>query len=251
MFTPTIYWQQLNSKGNTPNWQIGVIKMKNINTPLHTMLYTNKGTFRARVFTFCSLLVVFSLILLYSLFLKNTTTEIQEGISSEIIRFHVIANSDSSTDQALKLEIKNALTEALRPTLEKAASVAEARLLLTSSLEELESISNILIKKHGYSYTATASLERGFFPLKAYGDITLPPGEYEAIRIELGEATGKNWWCIMYPPLCFVDTTYHVVPEQSKEQLKYVLTEDEYNAILSQKDVKVKVKFKLLPWLND
>lgn len=251
MFTPPICWQHLDSKGNTPNWQIGVIKMINTNTPLHTILYTNKGSFRARVFTFCSVLVVFSLILLYSLFLENTTTEIQEGISSEIIRFHVIANSDSPTDQALKLEIKDALTEALRPTLEKAGSVEEARLLLTSNLKDMETLSNSLIKKHGYSYTATASLERGFFPLKAYGDITLPPGEYEAIRIELGEATGKNWWCIMYPPLCYVDATYRVVPEHSKDQLKYVLTEDEYKAILSQKDVKVKVKFKLLPWLND
>ncbi len=225
--------------------------MRNANTLLHTILYNKKGNSNARVFTFCTTLVVLSLILLYSLLLKNTTAEIQEGISSEIIRFHVIANSDSSTDQALKLEIKDALTEALRPSLEKAGSIEEARLLLTSNLENLEDISNSIIKKHGYSYTASASLERGFFPLKVYGDISLPPGEYEAIRIELGSAAGKNWWCIMYPPLCFVDSTYRVVPERSKNKLKYVLTEDEYNAILSQKEVKVKVKFKLLPFLND
>lgn len=226
--------------------------MRNPFTPLHSIPFSKRKreTYQVRVFAYSAILVAFSFISLYFLFYKNTKANIQEGISSEIIRFHVIANSDSKADQDLKLEIKNAVTEALRPTLEKAVSLEEARSLLASKLKNLEDISNSIIKAHGFSYTAKASLERGYFPFKVYGDIALPPGEYEAIRIELGSAAGKNWWCIMYPPLCFVDATYHVVPERSKKQLKYVLTEEEYNAILYKKDVKVKVKFKLIPWLN-
>jgi len=182
---------------------------------------------------------------------ENKTKQIQEGIASEIIRFHVIANSDSREDQALKLKVKEALTDALRPTLENAKDINEARTLLADKLSTLETLSNEIIHENGYTYTASASIERGYFPLKVYGDLSLPPGEYEAVRVELGSAAGQNWWCIMFPPLCFVDATYSIVPDSSKEQLKYLLTDEEYNAIISEEDVKVKVKFKLLPWLND
>ena len=111
-----------------------------------------------------------------------------------------------------------------------------------------------IIKENGFTYTASASIEKGYFPLKVYGDLTLPPGEYEAVRIELGSASGRNWWCIMFPPLCFVDATYNVIPENSKEELKYVLTEEEYDSIFSNKNdkekVKVKVSFKLFSFLD-
>ncbi len=218
---------------------------------LHTFFFSHKDNLHRRIITFCLLLIIFSLFLLYYFQPRNTTKQIQEGIASEIIRFHVIANSDSTEDQALKLKVKEALTDALRPTLENAKSVNEARNLLKDNLNGLEIISNGIIKENGYTYTASASIERGYFPLKVYGDLSLPPGEYEAVRIELGSASGQNWWCIMYPPLCFVDATYSIVPDSSKEQLKYLLTEEEYSAIFSQKDVKIKVKFKLLPWLEN
>lgn len=170
----------------------------------------------------------------------------QKDIASEIIRFHVIANSDQEEDQALKLKVKTALTDALRPTLNNVTSVEEARNILTENLSNMEELANQVIKENGFSYTATISLERGYFPLKVYGDLSLPPGEYEAIRVEIGEAIGQNWWCIMFPPLCFVDATYSIVPETSKEQLKHVLTEEEYDAVFSEKKVDVKVKFKIL-----
>lgn len=218
---------------------------------LHTVLQAYKDLIYTRIFAFCSILIIFCLLLLYSIQSRNTTMEIQEGIASEIIRFHVIANSDSSEDQELKLKVKNALTNALRPILQNAKSIEEARFLLMDNLDDLEALSNKVIKENGYTYTASASLERGFFPLKVYGDLSLPPGEYEALRIELGQAVGKNWWCIMYPPLCFVDATYSVVPEPSKNKLKYILSEEEYNSIISKKNIKVKAKFKLLPWLNN
>ncbi len=178
-------------------------------------------------------------------------TDLQKDIASEIIRFHVIANSDLEEDQALKLKVKTALTDALRPALDKADSVEEARDILIENLPEMEDLANQVMKDNGFNYTAKASIERGYFPLKVYGDLSLPPGEYEAVRVELGSAKGQNWWCIMFPPLCFVDATYSVVPEDSKEQLKHVLTEEEYDAVFANKKVNVKVKFKLISLLKD
>lgn len=189
---------------------------------------------------------------------QSTKTErelqIQQGIAQEILRFHVIANSDSEEDQVLKLKVKDAVTKALEPKLDKASDITEARNILSEELNNLEELSDKIIKENGFTYTASASIEKGYFPLKVYGDLTLPPGEYEAVRIELGSASGRNWWCIMFPPLCFVDATYNVIPENSKEELKYVLTEEEYDSIFSNKNdkekVKVKVSFKLFSWLD-
>jgi stage II sporulation protein R len=221
---------------------------------LNTVSSSYIGKIYSKIIPFSLIILILSTILLYSYDSKNTTKEIQEGIASQIIRFHVIANSDSSADQALKLKIKDALTESLRPTLQNVKDIEEARALLTANLNRLESISNQIIKENGYTYTASASLERGYFPLKVYGDLSLPPGEYEAVRIELGSAKGKNWWCIMYPPLCFVDATYSIVPDSSKEQLKYLLTEEEYTSLFiknrKDKNVNIKIKFKLIPALN-
>ena len=83
--------------------------------------------------------------------------------------------------------------------------------------------------------------------MKSYADVTFPPGEYEAFRIDIGDAEGRNWWCVLYPPLCFVDAVYGELPKESKEQLKNVLTDDEYNAITK---VRYKYRFKYLTFLN-
>ncbi len=203
------------------------------------------------MFYICLLLTVISILMIKAFPSNAREKNLQEGISSELIRFHVIANSDSAKDQALKLEIKQALTDALRPKLENVKDIAEARTVLKNNLPEMVSISDDIIKESGFTYEAAATIERGYFPLKVYGDLTLPPGEYEAVRVELGDAKGQNWWCVMFPPLCFVDSTYSIVPDSSKEELKYMLTDEEYNAVFSKKDTKIKVKFKLLTLLTD
>lgn len=217
---------------------------------LHNRSYEQLKYFYKNLFYICLLLTLFCLFLVKVL-AKAENENLQEGIASQLIRFHVIANSDSEKDQALKLEIKQALTEALRLKLEKASNIDEARTVLKNSLSEMVSISDSIIEKNGFSYKTTATLKKEHFPLKVYGDLTLPPGEYEAVCVRLGKARGRNWWCVMYPPLCFVDATYSVVPDSSRKELKYILTEEEYKAIFSSKrKPKIKVKFKLLPFLN-
>lgn len=170
--------------------------------------------------------------------------QLQEGIADEIIRFHVIANSDSTEDQNLKLTIKNTLVEKLAPLLETASSITEARTVLSENLTLIRDIAEEEIRRNGYVYPVTVSLEEVYFPMKIYGDYTFPPGIYEALRVQIGEAQGKNWWCVMFPPLCFVDETYSIVDEDSDERLKYLLSEEEYEALKSKK-TPVKVRFRL------
>lgn len=210
--------------------------------------YGNKKKSQFRVLLFL-LILVFSWT--SSLFIeakaaKPTRPEaIQEGIAKEIIRFHVIANSDSTKDQTLKLEVKDQLVKLLSPMLKNATSIAQARSIINNNLDLIKETAKEVIHENGYSYHVTVSLESCFFPLKIYGDYTFPPGTYEALRVRIGNAAGHNWWCVMFPPLCFVDETYCVVDKETDKKLKYLLSEEEYKT-LKNKKVPVKVKFKLL-----
>ncbi len=184
---------------------------------------------------------------------KTTTlfnTEMQVDIAKELLRFHVIANSDSTQDQSIKLEVKEAIISYLKPYLKDASSKTDAMDIIKEQLDSLNLVADDILSKNGFSYSAKSSLSSATFPIKVYGDITLPPGEYDALRIELGKAEGQNWWCIMFPQLCFVDATYSVVPDDSKKQLKTLLTEEEYKAIVTD-DVDVVVKFKLVDWFKN
>ena len=103
------------------------------------------------------------------------------------------------------------------------------------------------LRSLGSKEDVSVYFENCYFPMKSYGDMTFPPGEYEAFRIDIGEASGRNWWCVLYPPLCFVDAVYGVVPDESKDELKNVLTEDEYRVVSGE---KVQYRFKYLKFLN-
>ncbi|MBH1942067.1 stage II sporulation protein R [Mobilitalea sibirica] len=171
-------------------------------------------------------------------------SQIQEGIAHEIIRFHVIANSDSIEDQELKYKIKDVLVKEMTPYLKDAKSINEGRNIIKSRLVFIQEKTKELILREGYNYQVSVSLEKTYFPMKIYGEYTFPPGIYEALKVKIGAARGKNWWCVMFPPLCFVDETYSIVDEGTDRQLKYLLDEEEYATLRDQK-TPVKVKFKL------
>lgn len=182
-----------------------------------------------------------------SLILKSNiadASKLQRGIADEIIRFHVIANSDSFEDQKLKLLVKEALIKELSPSLSKAMDINEGRSIINNNLDSIKMIADKIIISNGYSYDVRVSLEECYFPMKVYGYYSFPPGTYEALRVQIGKSEGKNWWCVMFPPLCFVDETYSIVDEETDEQLKYVLTEEEYETLITNR-TPVKVKFKL------
>lgn len=176
--------------------------------------------------------------------------DLQLHIADEIIRFHVIANSDSDKDQALKLTVKDTLVKSLAPYLNEASSLNAAREILNQKMNYIKELAQNIILHQGYNYTVKVSLEECYFPLKVYGEYTFPPGNYEALKVQIGAAEGKNWWCVMFPPLCFVDETYSIVDESSDKKLKYLLTEEEYDSLKTKK-TPVKIKFKLFEMIKD
>lgn len=126
----------------------------------------------------------------------------QKDIAKEILRLHVVANSDSKKDQALKMEVKEAVVTYLRGVMQDAESVDEARIQIQKRLPEIEAVAKEKMQQKGYSYDADATLSSCYFPVKTYGDMIFPAGEYEALKVNLGKSAGKNWWCVMYPTLC-------------------------------------------------
>lgn len=176
-------------------------------------------------------------------------SQLQEGIAKEIIRLHVIANSDSDEDQQLKYQVKDALVQALKPYLNEAHDIEEAQDILKHKLPLIQEISSHVIEENGYKYMVTASLSPSYFPTRVYGGYTFPPGSYEALQVKIGDAQGKNWWCVMFPPLCFVDETYSIVDKDSEEKLKYLLSEEEFEELKNDK-TKIKVKFKILDYIK-
>jgi stage II sporulation protein R len=175
---------------------------------------------------------------------------IQEGIAQKVLRFHVIANSDSEEDQKLKMTVKEALVSSLTPQLKDMSDIAKVKTVVSDQLDSIQKTAENIIRQQGYDYSVAVSLEKCYFPLKIYDNYSFPPGYYEALRVKIGKAEGKNWWCVMFPPLCFVDETYSIVDENSKEKLLELLSDDEYDALISGK-TPVKVKFKLIEKIKD
>jgi stage II sporulation protein R len=175
--------------------------------------------------------------------------EIQRAIAEQIIRLHVIANSDSEEDQEVKMKVKETVLTYLRGEMQDAATIEQARQAIRNHLPDIEEIAEEKLQNMGYFYDVTASLEDCYFPVKEYGDMTFPAGEYEALRVKLGESKGRNWWCVMYPSLCFVDSTYQVVPDESKEKLAESLTSEEYNSRLDGGE-DVTYGSRILEWIS-
>ena len=167
------------------------------------------------------------------------------NIEEKVLRFHVIANSDSEEDQALKLKVKDILVEAMKPMLQGAENLEETKAIVTEHLSEIEEIAGEAVLAYGHGEAVQAELVNTYFPVKSYGDCTFPAGKYDALRITIGKAAGKNWWCMLYPSLCFVDTIHGVVPEDSKEELKNVLTEEEYESLFDWEKSDFRIKWRI------
>lgn len=169
--------------------------------------------------------------------------EIQQGIAGEVFRLHVIANSDTEKDQELKLKVKTRIVEYLKEILGEDAGLEETKEAVLTHLTEIEQEAENLIEEQGFDYPVEVVVEKTYFPEKTYGDCTFPAGEYEALKVKIGSAKGQNWWCVLYPSLCFLDDTYGIVTEEKKEDLKEVLTAEEFQEILGDSREKKKIRF--------
>ena len=178
-------------------------------------------------------------------------TTVSSDISDSVFRLHVLANSDSEEDQNLKYKVRDTLIAYLEDIAKDTSSKEEVMQLVTNHLQDFETIAKQTITENGYSYDVTVEVGNFDFPTKNYGDISLPAGYYDALRVKIGEAKGQNWWCVMFPPLCFVNVTSGIVPEESKETMKENLNEEEYALISNQDSSTVQFKFKLIEWLQN
>lgn len=140
--------------------------------------------------------------------------------SEDLIRFHVLANSDSPEDQQLKLKVRDAVIVYLSPYLEDINDKNIAKKMILEHQADLVEVARQVILENGKDYPVDLEVGMFDFPIKSYGNLVLPAGKYEAVRILLGRAEGKNWWCVLFPPLCFVDATNAtaVVKKSSMDQ---------------------------------
>ena len=170
---------------------------------------------------------------------KNTKNEDEirilnyDEIKDSLIRFHVIANSDNEEDQNLKLKVKNKVIDYLYPYLNASQSLDESRQIIKDRMEEVKKLAEEVIKDNNYEYGIQVELSRENFPDKSYGNITLPQGNYEAFRIIIGDGQGRNWWCVMFPPLCFVD--------ESKAEVEYDKTENKINSKKNNSNLEIEL----------
>ena len=202
-----------------------------------------------RIYILASILVV---ILITSTFViikeVNKIEACTYDYKDKLIRFHVIANSDSDKDQKLKLKVRDEVISYLQPKLENSNSIEESEKIIKNEYKTLENISKKVISKNGYNYIVKVGLEYSNFPAKQYSSVVLPAGKYKALRIIIGEGKGKNWWCVMFPPLCFIDDQNGIIDEKTDKKLKEVLTEEEYDLIMAKNKNEVKnleFKFKI------
>lgn len=172
-------------------------------------------------------------------------SSISSDLSKSVFRLHVIANSDSDEDQSLKLQVRDKLLDYMNSITANVRSKDDAITIAQDHQKDFQIIAEQTILDKGYSYPVTVEIGNYEFPTKHYGDITLPSGYYDALRVKIGDACGHNWWCVMFPPLCFVDVTSGIVPDSSKEQLKENMSSEDYSIISNDNSV-TEFKFKIV-----
>lgn len=193
---------------------------------------------------------IFVILILLSLFILISAISYVDAVSNNIadsvFRLHVIANSDSKEDQELKLKVRDELLSYMNIISKDSTNKQEAMQIANEHKEEFIQIAEKVIKENGYNYTVNVQVGKADFPTKYYGDITLPAGTYDALKVQIEEAKGQNWWCVMFPPLCFVDVSTGIVPDNSKQELKQSLDNEEYDLISKTDNNEISFKFKIV-----
>ena len=189
------------------------------------------------------------LLLLFILYFTVCASSYVSAVSSDleksVFRLHVIANSNSDEDQNLKYIVRDKLIEYMNSISMNINSKEEVIKIATEHLDDFYTIANKTIKEQGFDYEVKVNIGNYSFPTKSYGDISLPAGFYDALKVEIGEAKGQNWWCVMFPPLCFVDVSSGIVPTSSKETLKENMSDEDFS-LISDNTNEIKFKFKIL-----
>lgn len=193
-------------------------------------------------------------ILTMGIYFISYSDNVNKGLADNLIRLHVVANSNTEEDQDLKLEVRDTIIDYLKDKLDKSRDIAETKYIINENLQAVEKLTKEKIATKGKNYPINVTLGAYPFPTKNYGDVTLPAGYYEAVKVVIGEGEGENWWCVLFPPLCFVDATKGTVPDSVKADLMAALTKEEYDIIVSSSnddDIPIKIKFKVVEFFQD
>lgn len=171
-----------------------------------------------------------------------------------IVRFHVRANSDSEEDLALKYEVRDAVLAELADGLKTVEDDGAALRYIMQKLPDIRQAARAVVDEAGYDYTISAYVVREEFPIREYGELVLPAGTYRALRVDIGAAKGENFWCMLYPMMCYTMDAGAVVDSEDTEKLAHALDEESYEKLFVKREAKpgdVKVKLKILEWLQD
>ncbi len=189
--------------------------------------------------TFLSILVLsISLFLLCIIEYSADCREVRDGV----LRLHILASSDNESDQNVKLLVRDALLESGSQVFEGSISADEAVEKITPEISFLEETANSVLKENGFDYKARVEITREYFATRQYEDVTLPAGEYTALKVVLGEGEGHNWWCVMFPPLC--------LPAASDMTEEYCVFDDDGRRVIEGKS-QYAVRFKIVEWWED
>lgn len=196
--------------------------------------------------------ILFTLLLLYiCISAYSYVYSVSKDLSNNVFRLHVIANSDSKEDQDLKYKVRDNLINYMNSLCQDCTNKEEVIKIAENNKEEFKKIAKDTIESEGFDYDVNVEIGNFLFPTKTYGDISFPSGFYDALKIKIGNASGKNWWCMLYPSLCFVDMTSGIVPDESKETLKDSLSNEEYNLIADSNRPSYSFKFKIIEFFNN
>lgn len=190
--------------------------------------------------------IAVTLLLLFSAWILFSEAAVSD-ISSGIVRLHILANSDRQEDQSLKLAVRDRVLQYV-----KEQNIKTEREYIESHLEEILAVCRDEITRHGASYPVRAEAGRFYFPAKRYEQIVLPAGNYEAVRIVIGSGKGQNWWCVMYPPLCFTNETKGSLDSEAMKGLADAMNQENFDMIqISDETIELKPAFLLVEWWQE
>jgi len=172
----------------------------------------------------------------------------EEEIYSSVLRLHVLANSDSDEDQALKLKVRDAVLDEAAQITQNAKSIDEAQALIERNEKRLVSAAESVIAEQGFDYGVSLDLGYEEYPTRTYDSLCFPSGSYLSLRIKIGEAEGKNWWCVLFPPMCLSAATS---AEREDAFISVGLNPDQYQIITENEDPKYKMRFKVLEVIDE
>ncbi len=169
-----------------------------------------------------------------------------DGLSENLLRLHIIATDDTPEAQALKLRVRDRVLDTFGDTLSALSDTAAVKRYVNTHLDEFRQVAEDELRRNGSTESVTVSFGKIPFDTRVYGNVRLPAGEYDALRIVIGEGKGQNWWCVLFPPLCFVEDAKGTLPPSSEAILQKNLDKDTYALIREDGGLQVELRFKVV-----